>query len=110
MGAVAVQNAGPNYMHLPKGEERGYDIKWYDGLLSEVKEIHGVSVRWVKLPGHERNEALDCRNYARAAYKALNPDFDIIEEKLKGVQKPKPKKTAAQRPKKTNKFSRMLEV
>lgn len=110
MGAVAVQEAGPNYMHLPKGEERGYDIKWYDGLLSEVKEVHGVSVRWVKLPGHERNEALDCRNYARAAYKALNPDFDTIENNLRGVEKTKPKKSAAVRPKKKNKFSRMLQV
>ena len=36
--------------------------------------------RWEKIPGHERNEALDCRNYAMAALRILNPDRDGIEK------------------------------
>lgn len=91
MQAVAVQEAGANYMHLPKGEERGYDRRWYSGLLSETEVIRGNVVKWEKLPGHERNEALDCRNYARAAVKVLNPDFDAIADALRGT--PKAKKT-----------------
>lgn len=100
MASVAVQSPGPNYMHFPDDEERGYDLRFYSGLLSEVEEVKGVTVRWVKLPGHERNEALDCRNYARAAYKAINPDFDALEAALSPQhstpsprpQPPKPKK------------------
>ena len=41
--------------------------------------------QWEKLPGHNRNEALDCRNYANAAFRALNPNLDAIERKLKGA-------------------------
>ncbi|MGN0184666.1 MAG: phage terminase large subunit family protein, partial [Aristaeellaceae bacterium] len=31
----------------------------------------------------ERNEVLDCRNYAMAAFKALPADLDKIDRKLK---------------------------
>jgi len=82
MQAVSVQEPGANYMHLPKGEERGYDRRWYSGLLSESEVVRGNIVKWEKLPGHERNEALDCRNYARAALKVLNPDLDAIAAAL----------------------------
>lgn len=82
MQAVAVQEPGANFMHLPKGEGRGYDRRWYAGLLSESEVVRGNVVKWEKLPGHERNEALDCRNYARAALKVLNPDFDAIAAAL----------------------------
>ncbi|MCM1299283.1 MAG: phage terminase large subunit family protein, partial [[Eubacterium] siraeum] len=40
---------------------------------------------WEKLPGHERNEALDCCNYANAAFKALDPDLDAIEKRIKAA-------------------------
>lgn len=102
MQAVAVQEPGPNYMHLPSGEDRGYDLKWYSGLLSEVEEVKGATVRWVKLPGRERNEALDCRNYARAAYKAINPDFDALEDALR-KEKPEEKKPQTKKPKASHK-------
>ena len=46
----------------------------------------------MKLPGHNRNEALDCRNYANAAYKALNPALEILYRKLNNI---KPKKEIA---------------
>ena len=44
--------------------------------------------KWVPIPGHERNEALDCRNYANAAFRILNPDLDAIDRKLKGLSAP----------------------
>lgn len=44
--------------------------------------------RWEKIPGHERNEPLDCRNYAMAALKILNPDLDRIEQSRKQKTEP----------------------
>jgi phage terminase large subunit GpA-like protein len=54
------------YMHLP----RGADAEWVKQLVGEqlvtVKTKRGFSrLEWQKL--RERNEALDCRVYARAA-------------------------------------------
>ena len=57
--------------------------------------------QWEKLPGHERNEALDCRNYALAALTIVNPDFDRLEQAIKGAPAnaaaPKPKKKKTRR-------------
>lgn len=82
MSAVMVETPGPNYMHFPKGEDRGYDIKWYLGLLSETEVIKGTVVHWEKIAGRKRNEALDCRNYARGAFKVMSIDFDAIAREL----------------------------
>lgn len=87
-GALKVQEPGPKYCHFPKGAERGYDLAFFNGLLSErlvVKNERGRT-RWVweKIPGHERNEALDCRNYALAALRVLDPDMDAVERRLHG--------------------------
>ena len=46
----------------------------------------GSRWRWEKIPGHERNEALDCRNYALAALAILNPDWDALERQMAGEQ------------------------
>ena len=43
----------------------------------------------MKLPGHNRNEALDCRNYANAAFRAMNPDLERLYQKINDI-KPKP--------------------
>jgi phage terminase large subunit GpA-like protein len=56
----------PGYVHLP----RGTDAEWVKQLVAEqmvtVKTKRGFSrLEWQKL--RERNEALDCRVYARAA-------------------------------------------
>lgn len=88
-GALKVQEAGPKYCHFPKGSERGYDLAFFNGLLSErlVMKSERGRTRWVweKLPGHERNEALDCRNYALAAVRVLDPDMDAVEARLKAA-------------------------
>lgn len=96
MGALKVQEAGPKYCHFPLGDDRGYDLKFFSGLLSEKLVMKSERGRtrwaWVKLPGHERNEALDCRNYALAAFRVLDPDMDAVERRLreKPQEKPKP--------------------
>ena len=86
-GALKVTEPGPKYCHFPRGDDRGYDLTYFNGLLSEKLEMKSERGRtrwvWVKLPGHERNEALDCRNYALAALYVLDPNMDAIERKIK---------------------------
>ena len=53
---------------------------------------------WEKLPGHNRNEALDCRDYANAGLKIISPDMDAIERRLQGLEeKPKAPQQRRQR-------------
>lgn len=84
---IQVQTPGPRFCHFPKGYERGYDMKYFNGLISEkmVKRKTAAGYKWVweKLPGHRRNEALDCRNYALAGVKIISPDFDALARRLK---------------------------
>ena len=88
-GALKVREPGPKYCHFPKGSDRGYDMAFFNGLLSEklVMKTDRGRTRWAweKLPGHERNEALDCRNYAQAALRILDPDMDAIEQRLRNA-------------------------
>jgi phage terminase large subunit GpA-like protein len=104
ISALKVQEKGAKYCHFPLGEERGYDSKFFSGLLSEklslIKTNKGEKWQWVILPGHTRNEALDCRNYALAALRILDPDMDAVRRRLKGFEEIKKKETK-QIPKKT---------
>lgn len=80
--------------HFPKNEGRGYDSDFFNGLLSE-KMVYKVTAkggvwRWEKLEGHNRNEALDCRNYANAAFYALKPNLDTLYQKINDIEPKKP--------------------
>lgn len=82
---AGIPEAGPRFMHFPDEEERGYDERYFRGLISEqvkpVKKRGGVyAEEWVKV--YERNEPLDCRNYARCAFKSHRIDLDAIEHRL----------------------------
>ncbi|KUO72701.1 MAG: terminase [Desulfosporosinus sp. BRH_c37] len=103
MSALKVQEAGAKFCHFPRGEDRGYDINYFNGLLSEKlvlkKSKTGNSWAWEKLPGHTRNEALDCRNYALAGLKIIDPDMDAVERRIKGVPET-PKQKPVQQPRK----------
>lgn len=100
MNAIKVQEKGAKYCHFPLGEDRGYDSLFFSGLLSEklslVRTRRGDKWQWEKLPGHNRNEALDCRNYAMAAFRILDPDLTAVERRLKG----QPLKTVEKKEKK----------
>ena len=88
MDNLKVQTPGPRYCHFPLGEERGYGHAFFVGLLSERLDYDEHSRnpwKWVKIPGHERNEPLDCRNYAMAALKALAPDMDALHRRANGT-------------------------
>lgn len=90
--SAGVEEPGPNYMHFPVDYRAGYDMEYFKGLISERMVIHrrgGQSViAWEKV--YERNEPLDCRNYARAAYRYFNWHFDDLERIINGeTEEPK---------------------
>jgi len=83
MDNLRVQAPGSKYCHFPKRDD--YGGTYFSGLLSErlvYKTDRKNPWQWEKIPGHERNEPLDCRNYAMAALKALAPDLDAADRRL----------------------------
>ena len=90
MYATTVETPGPRYMHFPIDYDKGYDEEYFRGLCSEkiVKHRRGgrETQRWEKF--YERNEPLDMRNYARAAYKYFRWHFDKLENMLSGKKEP----------------------
>ena len=102
MDNLRVQEKGSKYCHFPKRDD--YGAAYFKGLLSErlvYKPERKNPWTWEKIPGHERNEALDCRNYAMAAFKALPADLDAIDKRLKEVKDENYKPSAAPRVQKT---------
>lgn len=88
MYEAGIKEPGAHYMHFPMDRRAGYDMEFFRGLISERMVIHrsgGKSViAWEKT--RERNEPLDCRNYARAAYRFFNWNFDALERTLAGEE------------------------
>lgn len=87
MDDLRVQTPGPRYCHFPHSDD--YGAAYFKGLLSEhlvYKPDRKQPWVWEKIPGHERNEALDCRNYALAAFKVLPANLDAIDRRLKEMQ------------------------
>jgi phage terminase large subunit GpA-like protein len=93
MSSLKVDSPGAKYCHFPINSTLGYDQNYFTGLLSErsvLRRVGGRDVwKWEMIPGHKRNEALDCRNYAMAAFSILNPDMDAEERKVKGLNETK---------------------
>ncbi len=84
MDNLSVRTIGSKYCHFPKRDD--YGSEYFKGLLSEhlvYKEGKQNPWVWEKIPGHERNENLDCRNYALAAMKAMDVNLDAIDLRLK---------------------------
>lgn len=94
MSGLRAENQEIHRYHFPSNEDRGYDENFFNGLLSEsmvfTETARGSRWKWMKLPGHNRNEALDCRNYANAAFRAMNPDLERLYQKINDI---KPKST-----------------
>ena len=82
MSNLKIEDEGPGYCHFPRDGEKGYDETYFKGLLSEkqvYKYVNGqTKVEWKKIV--DRNEPLDCRNYANAAMEILNPNFEWLAE------------------------------
>jgi len=84
--STGVEEPGARFMHFPMDPRCGYDMEYFRGLISEkqilVRKKGQMTVKWEQT--YERNEPLDCRNYARAAYKYFNWNFDKTEKVLNG--------------------------
>lgn len=102
MSGLKAENQDIHRYHFPNNEDRGYDENFFNGLLSEsmvfTETARGSMWKWMKLPGHNRNEALDCRNYANAAFRAMNPDLERLYQKINDIKpKHQPKKVIRKR-------------
>ncbi len=67
---LQIEKPGAGFAHFPKE----YDLEYFNQLLSEhavIKMNKGVKYRTYVLKRDRRNEALDCRIYAMAAYQGL---------------------------------------
>lgn len=82
---VETENS-PGYCFYPINKDRNYDEIYFTGLTSEKRRARYIrghaKWEWVKKSG-ARNEPLDLRNYANAAFKILNPALDVLEERRK---------------------------
>ncbi|MFA9464056.1 MAG: phage terminase large subunit family protein [Velocimicrobium sp.] len=82
---LKLENSGPGYCHFPENKERGYNQTYMQGITSEeklTKYVKGkLKIVWVKKTGI-RNEPLDLRNYAYAAVEILNPNWNMLEQKI----------------------------
>lgn len=97
MASMRVREPGPRCCHYPLNPAAGYDLRYFEGLLSErlVNKNdgrRGGNAKWVweKITSGGRNEPFDCRNYALAAFRALDPDMDAEENKLRGASAARP--------------------
>lgn len=117
MDNLSVKEPGSKYCHFPKRDD--YGPGYFAGLLSERLEYDASKKQpwtWKKIPGHERNEALDCRNYAMAAFKVSPVNLDELDRKLKAARGARPEgavatpvQAAPQRPKKRRGSSKLKE-
>lgn len=87
MARLRLKESGPGYCHFPINADKGYDEDFLKGFTSEQKVTRlnkkgKPEVAWVKRSGI-RNEPLDMRNYATAAVDILNPNWKLLEQKVK---------------------------
>ena len=79
---LRVTEPGPGYCHFPAGR----DVAFFAQLTAEklvTRYYTGQAVRkWEPKNKHQRNEALDCRNYAIAALEILGVNLDRLAKKL----------------------------
>ncbi len=83
---LQIEDVGAGYCHFPIH----YDEEYFKMLTAEhcVTRFHkGVARReWVLKKGQRRNEALDIFVYNFVALKILNPNFEVLEKNMAGVE------------------------
>lgn len=101
-GRLKTQFQGPHFCHFPMDQGRGYDKAYFEGLTSERRVTHYVkgraSIQWEKRSSGVRNEPFDLRNYATAAFEILNPQIDVLYERLNSKNKPQEPVVVNRRP------------
>ena len=83
---LKITEPGEGYCHFPSEAGRGYDEDYYEGLTSEHKVTEQkrgkLKTSWKKEAG-KRNEPFDLFNYNYAVVELMQPEWDVLEEKLK---------------------------
>lgn len=104
MRRLANEKPGPGYCHIPA--DRPDLDEWLKQLTAEklmTRYVKGQPIReWWK-PDRARNEALDCRAYATAALKIMQPPLRRLAERLLAraglpIPPPPPPRTKADAP------------
>lgn len=77
---LSLSEPGAGYCHFPKDPKKGYGEKYFKSVTAE-KKIVGMSkgkgkIEWKKI--RARNEGIDLRNYATAAFEIISPDLDKL--------------------------------
>jgi len=84
-GRLRIKEPGQGFCHFPKR----YGADYYKGLTAEevrVKYNKGFPVReWHKKSESIRNEPLDCRVYATAAYISLDLNMEQLAQVIAGT-------------------------
>ena len=82
-GYLALANPGPGFCHLPDT----YPAAWYEMLQAEHLVTRTVGSRevsvWEKVKPGARNESIDLRQYALAAFLSMRVDLKRLAEQLK---------------------------
>lgn len=103
INGLRVKTPGPFYCHFPKADD--YDAPYFKGLISERLVPHKrngvISMHWEKVSESARNEPLDLRNYARAAFKLMNPVMDAFEKSLQKARGKQPSEPVRRNPPRT---------
>lgn len=95
------KTGGPGYSHTPSDR----DPEWYKQVTAEklvLRYVKGQPVREWHKPDRARNEALDCRVYATAALKIMNPSFKRLAERYAVPEDGAPRKQPAPQKKPAN--------
>lgn len=77
-GSLKIKRGRKGYCHFPSNADKGYDLEYFKALTAEVKSYKNKKVEWIKI--RERNEALDCRNYALVPFYVFNIDLNLLAE------------------------------
>ena len=81
MRRLDLEKKGPGYCHFPHDRES----EWYRQLTAEkliIRYVKGQPIREWHKPDRARNEALDCRVYALAALKIMQPNLKRVSERV----------------------------
>ena len=96
MRRLDLEKKGPGYCHFPHDRES----EWYRQLTAEkliIRYVKGQPIREWHKPDRARNEALDCRVYALAALKIMQPNLKRVSERVSiEINEPQVKKQVDQ--------------
>jgi len=103
MRRLAQTKQGPGFCHFPLAD--AWDEEYFKQLTAErlvVRYVKGQPVREWHKNDRDRNEKLDCRVYAYAALKIMQPNMNRLADRLKMPVKPqKPNETREEWAKRT---------